>query len=328
MRRYRYLAIRSPTAGALTIVAFLPVLAAGRMPVRAAESPVARGKLVTTGPDTMEAMTKSWITAFKKRHPEADVSFVLKDCHPEDRIAAGPDVDEVFANTSAPFCEKYGYEPFKVKVSLGGFDTPGRIQALGVFVHPTNPIRKLTLAQLDAIYSDERRRGHSKDVSTWGDVGLGGEWAKKPIHAYGRKLSNEVAWFFKDVVTFDGAYKASYIQPGKAASVDVMNALADDASGIGYSGFAYRTDKVKAIALADRDGVYREPSRTDVESGRYPLVRPLYIYINRAPGTDLDALTRQFLAFVLSKEGQQAGSVEGMLPLPPAMAATEEAKLQ
>ncbi|PYQ48617.1 MAG: hypothetical protein DMF78_20815, partial [Acidobacteria bacterium] len=288
----------------------------------------ARRTLATTGPDTMEGMMKAWIAAFNKTHPDAEVTFALKECHPEDRCTAGPDVDEVFANTSAAYAEKYRYEPFRVMVSLGGYDTPGHIQALGVYVHPSNPIQKLTLAQLDAIYSPERRRGHPADVTAWGDVGLGGEWASKPIHAYGRSLSNEVAWYFKDIVTLDGPYKPSYIQPGKAASVDIMTALAGDPYGIGYSGFAYRTDKVKAIALADRDGVYVEPSRMAVASAKYPLQRPLYIYVNRAPGKPLEPLAREFLAFVLSEEGQQIGAVDGMLPLPLALAAAEQARLQ
>src|SRR5207302_7244907 len=142
--------------------------------------------------------------AFRKNHPEVELNLnVAVGLAPADRIALGPNTQEVFHNTTAPYVDKYLREPFRVQVSLGTFDTKGKVQALGVFVHRNNPLARITLAQLDAVFSNTRRRGQPETISTWGALGLEGEWAARPIHLYGRKLDQDVCWLFRQVVLFD-----------------------------------------------------------------------------------------------------------------------------
>jgi phosphate transport system substrate-binding protein len=290
--------------------------------------PVA-GKLSATGSAMMTSLMERWAVAFQKKHPGAEIAFaVARGTTPADRVALGPGLEEIFHNDHARYIEKNLREPFRVQVSLGSFDTKGKIQATGVFVHRDNPLTRLTLAQLDAMFSDTRRRGHPIDIATWGDLGLTGEWAAQPIRLYGRNLDQEVPWHFREVVMFDGFFKRAYRSPGKGGSVDVVDAVAADRFGITFVAFMHATSRVKALALADRDGEFIEPNPTAFASGRYPLARPLWLYVNRAPDAALDPLTKAFLEFALSHEGQALVEADGNLPLPAALAATERAKLE
>jgi len=291
-----------------------------------------RGKLATLAVDTMDGYMKGWITAFNKLHANSEILYAMKETDPSDRSTLGPDCEEVFSNSSAAYSDKYHYEPFRVMVSMGCYDLAKHVRAYGVFVNKANPIGKLTLAQLDAIYSDERRRGHPTDVRTWGDVGLTGEWAGKPVHAYGRRVDVDIAWHFKDVVMYDAPFKRSYIAPpgkdGVGNSMDVVNGVAGDPCGIGYAAFGYVTGDVKAISLGKPDGTFVDPAKANVADGEYPICRPLYLYVNRPPGKPLDPLAREFIVFVLSREGQEILAQDGTLPLPAAIADRERAKLE
>jgi phosphate transport system substrate-binding protein len=290
------------------------------------------GELATLAVDTMDSYMKNWITAFNQLHSRAKVLYATKETDPADRSTLGPNCEEVFSNTSSAFSDKYHYEPFRVKVSMGCYDLAKHVRAYGVFVNKANPITQLTLAQLDAMYSDQRRRGHPADIKTWGDVGLTGEWADKPVHPYGRRVDIDIAWHFKDIVMYDAEFKRTYIAPpgkdGVGNSADVVNGVAADKYGIGYAAFGYVTNDVKAIALGKPDGTFVQPTKANVANGSYPIGRPLYLYVNRPPGAALDPLAKEFLLFVLSREGQEILAQDGTLPLPAPDAAAERAKLE
>lgn len=276
----------------------------------------------------MAALVQTWSDAFQKLQPQVKIAPTFAALIPEDRAALGDDTAEVFNLTTAPYLAKYGREPFRVQVSMGTFDTARHIQALGVYVHPENPLRRLTLQQLDAIYSAERRRGATADIVTWSQLGLTGVWADQPIHFYGRKKDNEVPFHFRDVVQLGAPFKAGYAEPGAGLSADVIAAVAGDRFGIGFCGFAYQNASIKRLALAGIDGVVIEPTPAAVASGRYPLARPLWLYVNRVPGQPLDPVIKAFLTFVLSKEGQALVAADNYFPLPPMIAATERLKLE
>ena len=291
--------------------------------------PMVSGELVTTGPDTMEPVMKRWIATFCQRQPGAKIRFVTSNTETRDRTAFGPDTDEVFASTTELFAQKYHYEPLRVMVSLATFNTPQRVQALGVFVHPSNPLAGLSLAQLDRIYSAAHRRGYPHEIKTWGDLGLTGEWAARPIHAYSRLLDNEVTTHVRDVVCRGAKFDSSVTVPGKGVSVDVVGAVAADPGGIGFAGFAYQTAGVRALPLAPEDGgPFVNATPETCATNRYPLVRPLCFYLNRRPGAALDPLAREFIRFVLSPDGQAIVTQEKYLPLTPALVAAERAKLE
>jgi len=215
------------------------------------------------------------------------------------------------------FEKKYGYKPSVVRVAVDG---------LGVFVHKDNPIRELTLQQVDGIFS-KTRKGGGKDVRTWGDLGLTGDWAAKPISLYGRNSASGTYGFFKENALFKGDYKDTVKeQPGSAS---VVQGVTEDRYGIGYSGIGYKTSGVKTVAIARKAGEpFFEDSSENVLAGKYPLSRYLYVYYNAAPNQPLAPLVREFLKFVMAREGQEIVVKDGYLPVSGKIAGEELARLR
>lgn len=150
-----------------------------------------------TGMDTVEQMMSAWNAAFRKLHPGAHFSVVQKDgLGPEDRIALGPQTMEVFHPTNLAYENAYGYEPFRIKVCAAAYILKSHVSAIGVYVNKDNPLTSLSLRKLDAIFSAERRRGYSADISTWGQLGLTGVWADRPIHLYGFYWRDDVTDYY------------------------------------------------------------------------------------------------------------------------------------
>ena len=212
------------------------------------------------------------------------------------------------------FQEKYGFEPTPVGVGL---------DSLAIFVHRDNPIEKLTFPEVDAIFSTTRILSHP-NIITWGQAGLTGEWKNLPMSLYGRNSASGTYAFFKEEALAKGDFKDTVKeQPGSAS---VVLGVSRDAAGIGYSGIGYMTSGVKSLALAEEDGgeAYA-PTYENVLSGKYPLGRMLYVYIAKKPGEPLSPVVREFLRFVLSKQGQEIVVKDGYLPLP---ASAAEKQLQ
>lgn len=287
-----------------------------------------------TGMDTVEQMMAAWNAAFHKFSPNAHFSVVQKDrLGPEDRIALGPHTMEVFHPTDLAYENAYGYEPFRIKICAAAYILKSHVSAIGVYVNKDNPLSSISLRKLDAIFSAERRRGYPAGIATWGQLGLTGAWADRPIHLYGFYWRDDVTDYFKKLVMLDGPFKPTYEVPGgdmsrstpKVAAA-IMSALAEDPYGISFGNASYMTDQVKAIGLSV-NGVYSPFSSREVSSGRYPLQRYLYLYVNRNPGQRLDPLIKEFLRFVLSRQGQSLVSRDHYLPLPAAVDEHELEKL-
>jgi phosphate transport system substrate-binding protein len=206
------------------------------------------------------------------------------------------------------FEAKYGYKPTEVRVS---------IDALAVFVHKDNPVKSLTLQQVDSIFSSTYKRG-GQPIENWGQVGLTGNWANLPMSLYGRNSASGTYGFFKEHTLSKGDYKTTVKeQPGSSA---VVQGVASELSGIGYSGIGYKTSGVRAVPLADKGEAF-EADLKNCLSGDYPLARFLLIYVNRNPKEKMDTLTYEFLRFVLSKQGQEIVVKDGYFPLPATVAA-------
>ncbi|HJZ12653.1 MAG TPA: PstS family phosphate ABC transporter substrate-binding protein, partial [Acidobacteriota bacterium] len=214
------------------------------------------------------------------------------------------------------FEKKYGYKPTEMKVA---------IDALAIYVHKDNPIKGLTLGQADGIFSSTFKRG-GKNTTKWGQLGLTGEWANRPISLYGRNSASGTYGFFKENVLNKGDYKATVKeQPGSSS---VVQGVASDLSGIGYSGIGYKTSGVKAVAIGNAPNKMFEPTYENALSGSYPIARLLYIYINQKPNAPPDKLVHEFVRFVLSKQGQEIVIKDGYYPLPAAAASETLAKLK
>jgi phosphate transport system substrate-binding protein len=196
---------------------------------------------------------------------------------------------------------------------------------LAVYVHKDNPLEALSLKQIDGIFSNTLRHG-GQPINTWGDLGLGDEWARRSISAFGRNSASGTYGFFKDVALAGGDFRSSVKeQPGSSA---VVQGVSTDFYAIGYSGIGYRTSGVKMLAISAEDGTAYEPNLENCISGNYPLARLLFVYINKNPNEPLDNLTLEFLKYVLSRQGQEVVHRNGYFPLPAAAAAQIRAMLE
>lgn len=314
------------TAIALLVAA---PLAAQPAQVEAGIQPYARtsgvsGSLSSIGSDTLNNLMTFWAEGFQKAYPNVRIQIEGKGSStaPPALIAGtsqlGPMSRAMKAEEIDEFEKKYGYKPTVVRVAVDG---------LAVYVNKDNPLEQLTLAEVDAIFSKTRKGGHKRDLTTWGDLGLTGEWAAKPISLYGRNSASGTYGFFKESALFKGDYRDTVKeQPGSAS---VVQGVTEDRFAIGYSGIGYRTSGVKPLKLARKAGEpYFSTEASDVLTGKYPLSRFLYVYVNKAPNKPLDPLIGEFLRFVLSREGQEIVVKDGYLPVSARVVDEENVKLR
>ena len=269
------------------------------------------GSLKFVGSDTMNNLVSLWAEGFKKFYPgvsegvEGKGSASAPPALTEGTCSFGPMSRDWKPSEVDAFKEKHGYAPTVV---------PGAIDMLAVFVHKDNPLAGLSLQQVDAIFSKNRTGGGKSDIRTWGDLGLGGEWKDKPISLYGRNATSGTYGYFKEHALFKGDFKPTVKeQPGSSA---VVQAVANDKFGIGYSGIGYRTAGVHAVPLSAKDGEAAVPPEpANAYSGDYPLARFLLLSVNHKPGSQLDPLRREFIRYVLSATGQADVKKDGYLPV-------------
>lgn len=280
------------------------------------------GNINSIGSDTLNNLMTLWAEEFNKAYPNVAVQVEGKGSStaPPALISGtaqlGP-MSRAMKNTELDeFEAKYGYKPIEVKTA---------IDALAVFVHKDNPIKGLTLQQVDAIFSKNRNLGATKTITTWGDLGLTGEWANKPISIYGRNSASGTYGFFKQVALGDGDFKDTVKeQPGSAS---VVQSVSVDKYSIGYSGIGYKTAGVRAVPLGSAEGKFAEATQENCFSGNYPLARFLYIYANKKPGEALQPVVKEFLTLVLTKEGQEVVVKDGYYPISADVAKAELDKL-
>lgn len=240
----------------------------------------------------------------------ADLGFIGREVYPEEHNA---------------FVGVFGYEPTVIEISSGSYATPHRTFSLQVFVHKGNPLSKLTLAELERIFGCG-----SKDkapIRRWGDLGLTGEWADKPIHVYGYNFDTGMAGYFGKVVLKGSSKWNSELKDfdnGRDAKGEVINAgvyvlraLEDDPYGIAYANVMYGNPSVKALPLARSDGgPYIEPTKENIWRRAYPITRYTTVAINRVPGKPVDPKVKEFLRYILSRDGMAAVVRDGAyLPL-------------
>jgi phosphate transport system substrate-binding protein len=269
------------------------------------------GSMKSIGSDTMNSEMALWAEGFKAFYPNVTIEVEGKGSNTappaliDGTAHFGPMSRTMKAEESDAFEKKFGYKPTPL---------PASIDMLAVYVHKDNPIQSLTLQQVDAIFSKSRKGGFAQDVRTWGDLGLGGEWASKPISLYGRNSASGTYGYFKEHALFKGDYKDTVKeQPGSSS---VIQGVASDRHGIGYSGIGYRTADVRAVPLAAKPGgKVIEASVENAYSGEYPLSRFLYLYVNVKPKTALDPLRGEFVRYIFSREGQLAVVKDGYYPV-------------
>jgi phosphate transport system substrate-binding protein len=271
------------------------------------------GSLTCVGSDTASALVTRWTSAFQAAHPLARIQVQASGSAsaPRALTAGAADIGSMSrpmsASEEADFRTRYGYPPTRLVVAR---------DAIVVFVHPENPLQRITLAELDAIYSTSRRCGAPRPLRYWRDLDADARSAfgALEILAAGRNAVSGTQELFRESVLCDGEFRPEVLAwPGNGA---IVGTVASNREAIGYAGIGYINGLVKPLAIARNDGdAGVVPDRASVTDGRYPLARELYFYINRPPRRALAELPTAFIEYALSDEGQALVRQEGLVPL-------------
>jgi len=271
------------------------------------------GNLVSIGSDTLNNLMTYWSEGFRTFYPNVAIqiqgagSGTAPPALIEGTAQFGPMSRPMRGTEIEQFEARYGYAPIPLR---------GAIDAIGVFVHRDNPVTCLSLQEVDAIFSSTRAGGADAAITTWGQVGASGEWADRPIAMYGRNSASGTYGYFKEVALFGGDYSPEVReQPGSST---VIQGVAADIGGIGYSGVGYGTADVRALEIRGDDGECY--STEDAPSGNYSVARFLYIYMNVDPNAALEPLRAEFVRYVYSQQGQSDVVRAGFFPVNTAIA--------
>jgi phosphate transport system substrate-binding protein len=301
------------------------------------------GLIRSWGSPQMAALMKTWEDGFKHFQPgiefqdnlhgtasavagvysrRADLALLARDIWPSEVEA---------------FSSVYGHDPATVQVATGSFDIPKATYALMVFVNKDNPLEKLTLAELEAIFGNDNHSSMN-GIRTWGELGLTGEWTNKAIRLYGFDLDNDKSIAFSRMVfkrtrrwncrvqEFSNSTSGDALDAGQL----ILKALARDRYGIAISNLHYSTSGTKVLAIAvHRGGPFVMPSKASAQSRLYPLVRSVHIVIDRSPNRPINPTVLEFLRYILSRQGQaDVSKEETYLPLTDEIVHSELSRLE
>jgi len=281
------------------------------------------GNLSSVGSDTLNNLMTLWAEAFQDYYPNVNIqiqgagSSTAPPALTQGTANFGPMSRPMRSSEIQAFEEKHGYPPTAVGTA---------IDVLAVYVNKDNPIKCMTMEQVDAVFSVGRRCGAPDNIDRWGQLGLKGDWSNRDVTLYSRNAVSGTYGFFKDNALCGGDYKPSINeQPGSAS---VVQGVTESLNGIGYSGIGYNTSGVKAIELTDvGSDQCIAPTAENGANGRYPLSRLLMVYVNKNPNRELPPLEREFFRLVLSRQGQEVVVRDGYIPLPASAAARIRAEL-
>ncbi len=270
------------------------------------------GNLSSVGSDTLANLMTLWAESFKRSYPNVNIqiqaagSSTAPPALTEATSNIGPMSRKMKDKEVAAFEDRYGYKPTAIPVA---------IDALAVYVNKDNPIKGMTIADVDAVFSSTRKCGSKAEAAKWGDLGLSGSWKGRDIQLFGRNSVSGTYGYFKKKALCKGDYKNSVNeQPGSAS---VVQAVTSSINGIGYSGIGYKTSGVRAVPLSKKaNGKFIEATPDNAVSGEYPLSRFLYVYVNKHPNKPLPPLEKEFIKLILSQQGQQVVVKDGYIPLP------------
>ncbi len=284
--------------------------------------PGVSGNLLSVGSDTLAGMTTLWVEEFKALYPninaqvQASGSSTAPPALTEQTAQFGPMSRPMRLREVEAFERTHGYKPTALRVA---------IDAIGIFVHQDNPVQGLNFPQLDAIFSATLRCGAEDFVSTWAQLGIDAEWAKRNFQLFGRNSVSGTYGYFKKHALCGGDFKSQVNeQPGSAS---VVQSVASTLSGIGYSGVGYRVAGVRLLPIARQGNEFVYPSRENILTGDYPLSRYLYVYVNKHPSKALSPIEAEFIKFIYSAQGQALVEKDGYVSITEEFAKQELAKV-
>jgi len=271
-----------------------------------------KGRLSSIGSDTLANLLTDWAQQFRQHYPDVKISIQAagSSTAPPALLARvsnfAPMSRKMKAEEQLKFENKFAYKPLAIPVA---------IDALAVYVNKDNPIKGLSIAQIDAIFSSGNKCGYPDKISKWNDIGISSSWAQQNIQLFGRNSISGTYGFFRKKALCKGQYKTTVLE--QISSAAIVEKVSAEINSIGYSGIGYKTSGVRAVPLSTgKEKPYIKASVESAISGEYPLARFLYIYVNKKPGQSLPVLEKEFLKLILSRQGQQSVIRDGYIALP------------
>lgn len=269
------------------------------------------GNLSSAGSDTLANMMTFWAEEFKRIYPNINLqvqaagSSTAPPALTEGTSNFGPMSRKMKSKELESFEKRYGYKPTAVPIA---------IDAMAIFAHKDNPIKGLSLEQVDAVFSSTRRCGAYSDINRWGDLGLTDKWQNKDIQLYGRNSVSGTYGYFKKKALCKGDFKNKVNeQPGSAS---VVQSISTSLNSLGYSGIGYKTSGVKIVPLSNQGDHFVAATIENAVNGSYPLSRFLYVYVNKHPNRPMSPKESEFIKLILSQTGQKIVEKDGYIPLP------------
>jgi phosphate transport system substrate-binding protein len=268
------------------------------------------GRLRSQGSSGLSVLLNHWSDEFKRIYPSVEMDITgggsgtalpallngSADMAPMSRAMGASELEQ--------FQTKFGYAPTRVTIAL---------DAIAIFVNKNNPLTKISLAQLDGVFSVTRKRG-AADIKLWGQLGLDGDWREREIILKTPDSSHGMYILFREMVLQGGDFRYNTLP--EPVSTSIVQGVGTQAGAIGFASYFYDSRRSRPLAVSTAEaGTFFEPTQENCTSGKYPLTRFLYIYVNRKPGATLNPLTGQFLTFVCSKQGQETLARGGSYPL-------------
>lgn len=270
------------------------------------------GELKLGGSNTMSHVATVWINGFTTFYPDVKVTVDVNGSRDAvDSVQAGETHIGLLSRTISPeevkaFQDKLGYPPTVVTPCL---------ERTAIYVNKDNPIKGLTIAQLDAMFGTECKRGANEPCRTWGQLGLTGEWAKMPVNVHGRTFDTGSQVFLQEAVMLGSPLREDITS--HKSNIEIVNAVAKDKGAIGFGGLSYATSDVKPVPLALHEGQpFVAIDSPEADQGLYPLVRRLQLVVKHDPKQQLEPVQREFIKYVFSQMGQEDVIKAGFQAIP------------
>ncbi len=308
-RLRRVLLKRNVFVAVAALLSILPVSVVAEGPDYERQPGVA-GKITSVGSDTLANLMTFWSQEFRQLYPQvkfqiqASGSSTAPPALIEGTATIGPMSRELKPSEIRDFVRTHGYPPLVLRVAM---------DAIAIFVERRNPLTGMTLQEVDATFSATRYCGASTSIERWQQLGVTHDRYQSPIRLFGRNSVSGTYGLFKIMALCEGDFKNTVNeQPGSAS---VVLSVASSEGAMGYAAYGYKTAGVKALPLGETRDTLTPLTKETVRNESYPFSRFLYLVVNKAPGEPLPTLEREFLRFILSKQGQRQVERDGYFPI-------------
>ena len=270
------------------------------------------GEIKLAGSNTMSHVASVWASGFRRFYPDVKISINITGSREAVSTVATGQAHIGLLSRSITAAE---VQDFQKKLSHPPKVLTPCLERMAIYVHKDNPIKGLTLQQIDAVFGDDANRGAAKPIRTWGQLGFPGAWAGQPVVAQGRRHDTGSQVFFQEAVLLGGAFRSDLVE--HPDNLGLLNSIVKDPRSIGFAGLCYDNPDVRTVPIAiGPEGPFVEIDSPQADAGAYPLMRPLQLVVDHSSQKELPAAEAEFIKYVFSRLGQEDVIKSGFQAIP------------